>query len=233
MKNLETLTCKYCGSRKLIKKDDKFICEYCGGEFFIKDAEKKIQEDVNKSKIQSIKSNNKNKVTFALVFVLFACLFAGVVYFFYANRLTSTLPENKKHLSSPVKNYILGHSYDEIITNMNGNWTKHMAVDFLTVGTEPVYSVASGEVYAVGGSYELGQFIQIWYEDNILITYASIENIQYEFGDKVNKNSIIAYTSYDSLEESWMGYHLHFQMEREISENCFEWVNPLEYLEVL
>lgn len=130
-------------------------------------------------------------------------------------------PSKKKiqvYFGAPVKytgismDYTCGPDNLFVFNNTLEMWTAHKALDLLAVEGSDVVAMFDGTVIEVGYKYREGDYVVIDHGDNVIATYASLQNIQVQKGQKVEQGDVIGETGTSASAEYIDGAHVHLQI---------------------
>lgn len=147
----------------------------------------------------------------------------------YSSELTTS--ETKKEIKAftiPVEGRIIKEYSDTQLqySATYGDMRLHSGIDIACAKGTSVSACSDGTVVSIENSAELGNIIMIDHGDNIIIKYASLDNIKLKSGDKVEVGDIIG-TIATIPSECKDENHLHIEVIK--NEKT---VSPLEILKV-
>lgn len=99
----------------------------------------------------------------------------------------------------------------------------HNGVDIEQSEGTPVHAVLDGEVIFVGKDAELGNYIKIAHEGNMITLYAHLKDVYVKTKDKVKKGQIIGSVGQTGIAEN---PHLHFEVwKNNEPQDPLKWLN--------
>ena len=141
---------------------------------------------------------------------------------------TGTLPIV---FSLPMAGANLGMNFSDTELEWNqtmGEWSAHLAIDFVAGESNLVYSVADGTVTEIVSTYDFGTCMTIEHKDGYKSVYKSLNSsVKVKVGDDVLMNQEIGAASDSAGNESLEGPHLHFELYKDGLK-----VNPGLYLDL-
>ena len=149
--------------------------------------------------------------------------------------VTPNTPSKKKiqvYFAAPVKysgvsmDYTYGPENLFVFNKTLEMWMSHKALDLLATEGTDVVSMYDGTVIDVGRKYKEGEFVVIDHGDKVVATYASLQNVQVQKGQKIKQGDVIGETSISATAEYIDGAHLHV----EVAVNGIK-VDPTPYVE--
>lgn len=93
-----------------------------------------------------------------------------------------------------------------------GAWVAHKAVDLLAADGAEVVAMYDGVVVECDESPSMGNYVVIDHGEGVLITYASLINVQVISGQKVKQGEVIGEVSTSAGNECDNGTHLHLEV---------------------
>ena len=105
-------------------------------------------------------------------------------------------------------------------------WAAHRAVDLLAAEGTNVVAMYEGTVIDVGTTTNEGNYVVIDHGDNVIATYASLQNVQVSKNQKVAQGDVIGEVSISASAEYMDGAHLHLAIKKN---NVI--VDPTPYIE--
>ena len=93
-------------------------------------------------------------------------------------------------------------------------WAAHKAVDLLASEGTDVVAMYEGTVIDVGSTFNEGNYVVIDHGDNVIATYASLQNVQVQKNQKVSQGEVIGEVSISASAEYLDGAHLHLQVKK-------------------
>lgn len=124
----------------------------------------------------------------------------------------------KIHFTAPVKytrvslEYTYGPDNLFVFNPTLEMWTTHKALDLLAAEGSEVVAMFEGTVIDVGSSYKVGNYVVIDHGENVVATYASLENVQVQKGETVKQGDVIGEASTSASAEYIDGAHVHLQI---------------------
>ena len=91
-------------------------------------------------------------------------------------------------------------------------WTAHKALDLLAAEGAEVTAMFDGTVVKVGSTYKEGNYVVVDHGDNVIATYASLDNVQVVAGQKLAKDDVIGEASVSATAEYMDGAHVHLSI---------------------
>lgn len=139
--------------------------------------------------------------------------------------------KEKVYFQSPVAYQSVGmqHTDDELLFVFNSTlnqWSTHNGIDLIATENTPVTAMYSGTVVEVGNSYGMGHYVKVDHGENVVATYASLEDVQVVEGQNIVKGDKLGVVSTTASYEFSDGAHLHL----EVAVNG-EQVDPMDYVE--
>lgn len=134
---------------------------------------------------------------------------------------TPSTPNKKKiqiYFAAPVKYTSIGMDFTDggdnmfVFNNTLEQWETHKALDLLAAEGSEVVSMFDGTVLKVGSTYKHGDYVVIDHGDNVIATYASLQNVQVQAGQKLAKGDVIGEASISASAEYIDGAHVHLQV---------------------
>lgn len=104
-------------------------------------------------------------------------------------------------------------------------WAAHNGVDLVAADNTAVNAMYDGTVVEVTETFEMGNIVKIDHGDNVIATYASLNDVQVVKGQSVKKGDKIGTVSTTASDEFLDGAHLHL----EVSKNGAN-VDPMPYV---
>ena len=93
-------------------------------------------------------------------------------------------------------------------------WAAHRAVDLLASEGTDVVAMYDGTVIEVGTSTNEGNYVVIDHGDNVVATYASLQNVQVQPNQKLEQGDVIGEVSISASAEYLDGAHLHLSVKK-------------------
>ena len=93
-------------------------------------------------------------------------------------------------------------------------WAAHRAVDLLAAEGTNVVSMHEGTVIKVGTSTNEGNYVVIDHGDNVIATYASLQNVKVQANQKVAQGEVIGEIGTSASAEFMDGAHLHLSITK-------------------
>ena len=130
-------------------------------------------------------------------------------------------PSKKKiqiYFAAPVKYSGIGMDFTYgpdnlfVFNNTLELWETHKALDLLAAEGSEVVSMYDGTVIKVGSTYNHGNYVVIDHGDNVVATYASLQNVQVQEGQKLEKGDVIGEASISASAEYIDGAHVHLEV---------------------
>ena len=137
---------------------------------------------------------------------------------------TPTPPDNPKkekikiYFASPVKYTGISMEYTDrgenmfVFNNTLERWETHRALDLLAAEGSEVVAMFEGTVVKVGSTYNEGNYVVIDHGNNVIATYASLQNVQVREGQTLSQGDVIGETSMSASAEFIDGAHLHLEV---------------------
>ena len=126
-------------------------------------------------------------------------------------------PTTKKvYFMSPVNYTSITMEYSEEVAVFNQTlnyWSTHKALDLAAADGARVVAMYDGTVIDVSESYGMGQIVTIDHGDNVIITYASLSDVEVVKGDVVKQGDVIGAASVTASYEFMDGAHVHLVVE--------------------
>ncbi|MGB9812532.1 MAG: M23 family metallopeptidase [Thermovenabulum sp.] len=99
----------------------------------------------------------------------------------------------------------------------------HNGIDINQTEGTPVHTVLDGEVIFVGSDAELGNYVKIAHEGNMITLYAHLKDVYVKTKDKVKKGQIIGSVGKTGMAEE---PHLHFEVWKDNEpQDPLKWLN--------
>ncbi|MCH5157210.1 MAG: M23 family metallopeptidase [Clostridiales bacterium] len=130
-------------------------------------------------------------------------------------------PSKKKvqvYFAAPVRYTAIGMDFTDSGDNMfvfNSTlelWETHKALDLLASEGSEVVSMFEGTVLKVGSTYNHGDYVVIDHGDNVIATYASLQNVAVKAGQKLQQGDVIGEASISASTEYVDGAHVHLEV---------------------
>ena len=130
-------------------------------------------------------------------------------------------PSKKKvqiYFSAPIKYTSIGMDFTDggdnmfVFNNTLEMWETHKALDLLATEGSEVSAMFEGTVVKVGSTYKHGDYVVIDHGDNVIATYASLQNVQVQAGQKLSQGDVIGEASISASAEYIDGAHVHLQI---------------------
>ena len=124
----------------------------------------------------------------------------------------------KVYFSSPVKNGKTGMDYtskDGYPVEYNRTleaWVYHEALDLLADEGTDVVAMFDGTVIKVGNSVSHGEYVVVDHGDNVIVTYASLQNVTVKENQKIKQGEALGEVSISASEEFMDGTHVHLEI---------------------
>ena len=137
---------------------------------------------------------------------------------------TPDKPSKKKiqiYFAAPVNYSAIGMEYTDgpdnlfVFNKTLGWWEAHKALDLLANDGAEVVAMFEGTVTKVGSTYNHGNYVVIDHGDNVIATYASLQNVQVQEGQKLEKGEVIGEASISASAEYIDGAHVHLQITKD------------------
>ena len=93
-------------------------------------------------------------------------------------------------------------------------WAAHRAVDLVAADGSNVVAMFEGTVVKVGQSFNEGNYVVIDHGDNVVVTYASLQNVQVQPNQKLEQGDVIGEVSISASAEYLDGAHLHLSVKK-------------------
>lgn len=137
----------------------------------------------------------------------------------------------KVYFQSPVQYQKVSLDYTDQETMFVFNptlncWTTHSGVDLAAEENTAVCAMYDGIVLEVSQSYGMGNIVRIDHGENVIATYASLNDVKVVEGQAVKKGEEIGVVSTSASYEFTSGAHLHL----EVAVNGTN-VDPMPYVE--
>lgn len=94
-------------------------------------------------------------------------------------------------------------------------WKTHNAVDLAAADGTTVSAMYDGTVVDVSESYGMGNIVKIDHGDNVVVTYASLADVQVVKGQEVKQGEKIGTVSTTASYEFSDGAHLHLEVTKD------------------
>lgn len=99
----------------------------------------------------------------------------------------------------------------------------HNGIDISQAEGTPVKAVMDGIVEYTGEDREMGRFVKICHENDLVTIYAHLKDVHVKKDDKITQGTVIGTVGKTGLAES---PHLHFEVwQHNIPQNPAEWLN--------
>ena len=89
----------------------------------------------------------------------------------------------------------------------------HQALDLVAADGTDVVAMFDGKVIEADSTFEMGHYVVIDHGDNVIITYASLNDSTLEVGDQVKQGEVIGQISTSARSEFLDGAHLHLEVQ--------------------
>lgn len=94
-------------------------------------------------------------------------------------------------------------------------WKTHNAVDLAAADGTTVAAMYDGTVVDVSESYGMGNIVKIDHGDNVIVTYASLADVEVVKGEEVKQGDKIGTVSTTASYEFSDGAHLHLEVTKD------------------
>lgn len=129
------------------------------------------------------------------------------------------------HMISPIENGKIVSDFGPRIHPILKVEKEHKGIDIAQKEGTPVKIVMDGEVVLTGKNKELGNFIKIKHNKELITVYAHLRDIYVKKGEKLKQGSVIGTVGNSGLSES---FHLHFEViKNNVHQNPREWLKGL------
>lgn len=126
----------------------------------------------------------------------------------------------KVYFESPLQYTEISMKYTDgvevkfVFNNTLNDYSVHNGVDLVADSGTSVNAMYDGVVLDVTESFAMGKIVTIDHGDNVVIKYASLDDIQVDRGDVVKKGDKIGVSSTTASNEFKDGAHVHIEVEK-------------------
>ena len=116
----------------------------------------------------------------------------------------------------PVDYTSITMEYSEEVSVFNKTlnyWSTHKALDLAAADGSKVVAMYDGTVIDVSETYGMGHIVKIDHGNNVVVTYASLSDVEVVKGDVVKQGDTIGAVSVTASYEFLDGAHLHLVVE--------------------
>lgn len=137
----------------------------------------------------------------------------------------------KVYFDAPVKFTSIGMHFtdDDTMFVFNaslGYWATHDGIDLLAAEGTEVVAMYDGVVIDIDETFGKGNYVTVDHGDNVIVTYASLGDVDVLEGQRLTKGEHIGTVSASAADEHKQGSHLHIEVVKND-----QIVNPLPYID--